>query len=180
MDKSLVKTSKFLSLLLRHRPETVDLVLDEQGWVSVDELLEKCRVAGRHISRSLLERVVRENDKKRFAFSEDGQFIRASQGHSLEVELDLTPLEPPALLFHGTVNDVLQAIVEAGLRKMRRHHVHLSADIETARKVGSRRGRPIVLTVRAGEMHQTGIDFFRSANGVWLTDHVPPDYIDFP
>ncbi|HRG96056.1 MAG TPA: RNA 2'-phosphotransferase [Polyangiaceae bacterium] len=176
----LVKTSKFLSYVLRHRPEELGLTLDPQGWVDVALLLERCRERGRPITRAHLDEVVRENPKRRFALSDDGARIRASQGHSVEVELAYAPASPPATLFHGTPRTALAAIRAAGLSKMARHHVHLSADTATARAVGGRRGEPVVLTVDAARMHADGHVFTVSANGVWLTERVPPEYLGFP
>lgn len=180
MDRSLVQTSKFLSLVLRHRPDLIGLSLDEQGWAKIEELIDAARRSGRHLTRELLDRVVRENDKKRFALSEDRTKIRASQGHSIDVDLGLEPLQPPEMLYHGTVSRSLASIRETGLRCGSRRHVHLSRDTETAAGVGRRRGRPVVLQIRSGAMHREGFAFYLSANGVWLTDHVPADYIVFP
>jgi putative RNA 2'-phosphotransferase len=180
MDGRLVRTSKFMSQVLRHAPETVGLRLDEAGWVDVDELFAAAAQAGVQLDRPTLERVVAENDKKRFAFSEDGVRIRASQGHSVSVELGLEPQAPPDILFHGTADRNLDSIRAQGLIPGRRTHVHLSADEETAVNVGRRHGRPVVLRVAAGAMHRAGHPFYRSDNGVWLTDAVAPDHIQFP
>ena len=171
------RISKFLSLVLRHEPETIGLHLDEQGWADVTELLEKSRAKGRAFGLADLEEVVITNDKQRFAFNEDRTRIRANQGHSIEVDLALEPKTPPDILFHGTVARFLDAILSEGLAKMSRQHVHLSADRETAERVGSRRGAPVVLVVKAGEMARQGHVFFLSENGVWLTDIVPVGYI---
>jgi putative RNA 2'-phosphotransferase len=179
MNENLTSTSKFLSLILRHKPETIGLVLDENGWADVEELLSKAAESGRPITRTILERVVAENDKKRFAFDETGQRIRASQGHSIDIDLALTPVEPPSQLYHGTATRFVESIREKGLIAGNRQHVHLSADHETAIKVGQRHGKPIVLSVDSGAMVQAGHVFFRSANGVWLTDHVPPQFLTF-
>lgn len=180
MKAHLVKTSKFLSLVLRHQPEAIGLQLDDQGWVAVDELL-RCSQQGPYpLTHELLEEVVRTNNKQRFAFSPDGMRIRASQGHSIDVDLALSPLEPPEVLFHGTADRNIASIRQGGLRKGQRQHVHLSSDEQTAIKVGQRHGKPEVLTIRAGEMHRQGHLFYRSENGVWLTDHVPPQFIVFP
>lgn len=169
------KKSKFLSLLLRHRPEKVGLVLDQNGWANVPELLAKT-----NISMSELLVIVAENDKNRFTFNEDQSKIRANQGHSLkQIDLELQSVEPPNFLFHGTVSKFMQPIRDRGLLKMNRQHVHLSKDRETAIKVGSRRGKPIILSVRASDMYQDGFEFYCSKNGVWLTDHVPTKYINF-
>ncbi len=180
MDKRLVKKSKFLSLVLRHKPETINLKLDESGWVSVEELLAACKENNFDLSEDELREVVATNDKKRFAFSDDGKKIRASQGHSVDVELGYAPKEPPEKLFHGTAAKFLDSIKEKGLIKGERHHVHLSQDFETAVKVGSRRGKAVVLEIDSKRMHEAGIDFFISENGVWLTEKVPVNYITFP
>ena len=180
MNEKQIKTiSKFLSLVLRHSPQTIGLQLDEQGWADVTELLEKATQQPRDITREILDEVVSTNDKKRFAFNEDSTRIRASQGHSLSVDLDLQAQEPPEFLYHGTVFKFIAAIQNEGLRKMSRQQVHLSRDKETAVKVGSRRGAPVVLVVKAGQMHRDGNVFYLSANGVWLTDQVLPAYINF-
>lgn len=180
MDAQLVRMSKFISKVLRHAPESVGLRLDQAGWVDVDDLLAAARGAGVAMDRATLERVVAENDKKRFAFSADGARIRASQGHSVEVELGLQPVKPPEVLFHGTADRNLDSIRAQGLIPGRRTHVHLSKDEATAVNVGRRHGRPVVLRVRAGEMHRAGHAFYRSDNGVWLTSAVPAAHIDFP
>jgi putative RNA 2'-phosphotransferase len=176
-EKELVRLSKFLSLILRHNPGAAGISLDEQGWVLVSVLLEKVNAKGFAIDEADLNRLVATNSKKRFAFSEDGLRIRASQGHSVEVELGYAPAEPPGLLYHGTAAHFLDSILEKGLLKMARHHVHLSADPLTAQQVGQRQGRAVVLQVNAGQMQADGFVFYRSANGVWLTDAVLPDYI---
>lgn len=174
-----VRTSKFLSLVLRHEPGLIGITLDEAGWVPVSELLRACREHGRPVTPDELREVVEGNDKRRFSFSEDGLRIRASQGHSVPVNLGYDPADPPELLYHGTAEKFLPLIREQGLRKGARHHVHLSHDAETARRVGGRRGRPFVLEVRSGRMRREGYEFFLSANGVWLTERVPPEFITF-
>ena len=180
MDKgSVVRASKFLSLVLRHEPGLIGITLDEAGWVEVSELLRACRAHGRPLTLEELREVVAVNDKRRFSFSEDGRRIRASQGHSVPVELGYDPADPPAELYHGTAEKFLPLIREQGLKKGARHHVHLSHDVETARRVGGRRGRPVVLAVDSGRMRGEGHEFFLSANGVWLTERVPPEYITF-
>jgi len=173
------KISKFLSLVLRHKPETIGIQLDEAGWVDVDMLLDRLRTRFPAIDRGTLERVVAENDKQRFRFDESGARIRANQGHSLDIELDLAPLEPPAILLHGTVAKFLDAIMREGLIKGSRQHVHLSDNKQTAEKVGARRGKPILLTIDAARMHADGHQFYRSDNGVWLAEHVPAEYLMF-
>lgn len=172
-----VATSKFLSLVLRHRPERIGLTLDAGGWAEVDDLVRCARAHGRLIDRALIEEVVAKNDKQRFAFSEDGRRIRASQGHSIDVSLGLEPRVPPARLFHGTADRFLDSIRRHGLVRGSRHHVHLSLDRDTAQRVGARHGRAVVLEVDAAAMHAAGYAFFRSDNGVWLTESVPPAYL---
>lgn len=173
--KSNVQISKFLSLVLRHRPEKIELSLDENSWANVDELLEKLPF---QIDFAKLEEIVSTNDKKRFAFSDDFKKIRANQGHSIQVDLNLTPAEPPEILFHGTPTNSLQSIRRQGLKKGKRHHVHLSPDVETARRVGGRRGKAVVLKILSGEMHRAGHQFFQSENGVWLVDRVPRAFLE--
>lgn len=179
MNQPAIQISKFLSLVLRHEPEKIGLTLDAAGWVSVDDLLAACRANGKAISLEELQDVVASNDKQRFSFSDDGSLIRANQGHSVEVELGYEAAIPPASLFHGTAERFLASIQEQGLLKGKRHHVHLSADIETATKVGQRHGKPTVLQVDSGKMHQDGFIFYFSTNGVWLTEHVPVPYLMF-
>lgn len=179
-DPQTIATSKFLSLVLRHQPEVVGIALDSSGWVDVEELLAACAKHGRRITPEQLRHVVESSDKKRFAFSEDGKRIRASQGHSVEVELGYEPAEPPEILFHGTAERFLDSIRTQGLTRQARHHVHLSETAQTATAVGHRHGKPVVLRIKSGEMHRRGVEFFRSANGVWLVDAVPPSDIEFP
>ncbi|MCX5312024.1 RNA 2'-phosphotransferase [Streptomyces sp. NBC_00154] len=177
-ERRTVKVSKYLSKHLRHHPERIGIALDANGWVPIDELL---RATTRHnfpITRAELDHVVAVNDKQRYAI--EGDRIRASQGHTVPVDLDLPPVEPPAYLYHGTVGHALDAIRTEGLRPMNRRHVHLSPDRETATHVGARRGRPVVLSVDAAAMHRAGHVFYVSANGVWLTEAVPPEFLRFP
>lgn len=174
------RISKFLSLVLRHRPELIGIELDAQGWVSVQELLTQAHRQGTRFSEVELRQVVRESDKQRFALSEDGVMIRANQGHSVPVDLALERSVPPEMLYHGTVAIFLADIREKGLLKGKRHHVHLSPDEATATKVGSRRGKPVILQIASQRMHTDGVEFYLSANGVWLTEHVPSGYISFP
>jgi putative RNA 2'-phosphotransferase len=180
MKERTVKISKFLSLVLRHKPETIGLRLDGAGWVNIADLLAALDAHGRPVTRAELEEVVATNEKQRFACDEEGKRIRANQGHSVEIELDYAPAEPPEILYHGTASRFLGSIFASGLVKGQRHHVHLSADTETALKVGQRHGKPVVLTVKAAAMHAAGQVFYLSANGVWLTDAVPPAYLEFP
>jgi len=176
-DKQRTRASKFLSKHLRHDPCGLGLTLETGGWVSVDALLDGCGRAGMPLSRDELAEIVAGNDKQRFAFDETGTRIRANQGHSVEVDLRLEPTEPPAVLFHGTGADTVPVVLLEGPRKMRRHHVHLSPDVETATRVGARHGRPVVLAVDAAAMTRAGHRFYVSANWVWLTDEVPPAFL---
>ena len=177
MKKQLVKTSKFLSLILRHRPGRIGLSLDDNGWVSIQGLLDAANAKGYKITRTLLDEVVFTNDKQRFSYSHDGQMIRANQGHSVKIDLDLEPAAPPRTLYHGTVERFLDSMMTSGIQKMQRQHVHLSATIETAKNVGGRRGTPVVLQVDSGAMNHDGYTFYLSMNGVWLTDLVPWEYV---
>ena len=177
-DRRTVRVSKYLSRHLRHQPERIGLSPDPGGWVEIDALLAAAAAHGFRLTREELDHVVATNDKRRFAV--EGTRIRASQGHSIDVELGLPAADPPAYLYHGTVAAALDAIRAEGLRPMNRHDVHLSPDRETATRVGARRGRPVVLSVDAGAMHRDGHVFHVSANGVWLTKAVPPRYLRFP
>ena len=179
-DKETIKTSKFLSLILRHEPERVGLSLGDAGWIGVDELLRAVNQHGISLTLDQLKHIVATSDKKRFAFSEDGLRIRASQGHSVEVDLQYEPQEPPELLYHGTATRFLESIRKDGLLRIERHDVHLAAETKVTLQVGGRHGKPMLLIIRAGEMHKAGHVFRRSANGVWLVNHVPPQYIEFP
>ena len=174
------KISKFLSYVLRHDPAQIGITLDSAGWTDVAALLAASAAHGVSFTRDELTQVVATSDKQRFALSPDGARIRANQGHSVEVELELAPAVPPATLYHGTVDRFLDSIRAHGLIKGERHHVHLSADLATAQKVGGRRGKPVVLVVRAADMVAAGHAFFVSANGVWLTEAVPAAFVDFP
>lgn len=171
------RISKFLSLILRHQPETINLKLDENGWAEVDELITKSAKGRMHFSFEDLEEVVETNNKKRFAFNEDKTRIRASQGHSIDIDLALKTMQPPDFLYHGTAEANISSILENGIEKRSRQHVHLSADKETATKVGMRHGKPVILTIRTKEMHEDGIAFYLSANEVWLTDFINAKYI---
>jgi putative RNA 2'-phosphotransferase len=174
-ERRVVKISKYLARHLRHRPERIGLALSPEGWADVTELLAAASRHGFALTRSELEHVVDVNDKKRYEM--DGNRIRAVQGHSVPVELDLPPVDPPELLYHGTVRHSVASILREGLLPMGRHAVHLSPDRETARRVGARRGRPVVLTVASGRMAADGHAFRVSANGVWLAGSVPPEYL---
>jgi putative RNA 2'-phosphotransferase len=177
MDDRAVRISKFLSLVLRHQPEMIGLNLDQAGWASATQLIEAARLRGFDFTLEELQNVVDGNDKKRFSLSEDGLLIRANQGHSVKVELGYAPTAPPEILYHGTAERFLTSIKQRGLIKGKRHHVHLSADVDTATKVGRRHGKPVVLRIEAWLMHRDGYVFYISANGVWLTEHVPVQYL---
>lgn len=179
MNQKTVKQSKFLSLILRHEPNKIGLTLNEAGWASVSELLTQLATHGRGMSMKELEHVVTVDDKQRFSFNTDKTRIRANQGHSLQtLDLGLQAVEPPEILYHGTAERFLASILQRGLEKRSRQHVHLSADTETAHKVGIRHGKPIILKVAARQMQRDGLIFYHSANGVWLTDHVPTAYVE--
>ena len=178
-DRS-TKISKFLSLVLRHKPDAIGITLDDAGWIDIATLLTAAAAHNMTFSREELLQVIAASDKQRFALSDDTLRIRANQGHSIPVDLALKPLTPPEILYHGTAARFLTAIRQDGLRKMQRQHVHLCADIDTASNVGERHGKLAMLHIRAGDMHRAGLLFFQSANGVWLTDSVPPAYILFP
>ncbi len=176
-----IKLSKTLSYHLRHTPEKIGLTLGDGGWVKVSDLIAGLKThKGRTLTIERLREVVADCPKKRFSLSQDETLIRANQGHSVEVDLQLEPATPPSILYHGTADRFLEAITDGGLKKMSRHHVHLSADTETAYKVGSRHGRPVILEVESRKMFDDGFVFFRSENGVWLTDAVPAEYIVSP
>jgi putative RNA 2'-phosphotransferase len=177
-DRRTVRISKYLARHLRHDPGRIGITLDSRGWVRVTELLEAAARHGFSFTAEELQRAVRTNDKQRYIL-QDG-WIRANQGHSVPVELDLPEMEPPALLYHGTVPATLPAIRAEGLKSMRRHHVHLSPDPDTATRVAARRGRPVVLTVDSAAMYAEGHAFHVSLNGVWLTGHVPPRFLGIP
>jgi putative RNA 2'-phosphotransferase len=179
-EKDTVRVSKFLSLILRHEPDKVGLKLDDAGWVDVDELLSAVNQRAMPLTLEQLQHVVATNPKKRFAFSEDGSRIRASQGHSVDIDLQYAPTAPPEVLYHGTATRFLDGIRRHGLQKMARHDVHLSAETKVTLQVGGRHGKPVLLVIRAGEMHRTGHVFRCSANGVWLVASVPPEFINFP
>ena len=170
------KISKSLSYWLRHRPDAANLELDSHGWAKVGDVLSAMKAHNLGGQTELVE-TIEHNDKKRFELSPDRALIRARQGHSVTIELDWPVTRPPATLYHGTVPKFLDAIMAEGLKPMARHHVHLSPDIETATKVGQRRGKPTILGVDAAHMHQDGQIFYLTDNGVWLTDAVPSHYL---
>lgn len=180
VDQQVAHLSKFLSLILRHHPDTIGLTLDEGGWTDVNELLRKATAAGQPISRQQLEDVVAHNNKQRFRFNADGTRIRANQGHSIEVDLGLEAQAPPSSLYHGTATRFLANIRQEGLRKGSRQHIHLTTDFDTAHTVGQRHGTPVILTVDATAMYGAGHLFYCSENGVWLTDHVPVNFLTIP
>lgn len=171
------KTSKFLSYVLRHHPELIDLNLDENGWANVDELITKLTNDSQKFTFEELDEIVQTNDKKRFIFNEDKTRIRANQGHSIDINLALIPQQPPEFLYHGTAQSNIESILENGIEKRNRQHVHLSQDKETATKVGMRHGKPIILVINTKEMSEDGIEFYLSENDVWLTDFVESKYI---
>lgn len=172
-----IQLSKFLSFILRHKPDEIGLTLGPEGWVNIDELLQKANAAGTTFGRADLLDVVESSDKKRFSVSPDGLKIRAAQGHSVSVELGLPSQEPPSILYHGTATRFVVAILSEGLKPQARQQVHLSSDETTAQRVGQRHGRPHIFKVDAGGMHAKGLKFYRADNGVWLTDHVPPEFL---
>ena len=179
MNARAVKVSKYLAKHLRHEPDAIGLRLQAGGWVHVHELLAACRRHGFPITRAELDAAVNEPGKRRYQYDPTGRKIRAVQGHSVDVDLGYEPAEAPALLYHGTYPAALDAIFEQGLLPMRRQHVHLSADQDTARTVGARRGRPVILAVDAAAAHADGHVFYRAANGIWLTGRVDPRYLSF-
>lgn len=173
---SLKETSKFISLILRHKPETIGITLDEHGWANVDELI--AGIAKTHpIDMAILDQIVAEDEKQRYSFNEDKTLIRANQGHSIPVDVELEEKQPPEILYHGTGEKYVSSINEQGLIPKSRLYVHLSGDEETARKVGQRHGKPVIYKVKSGEMYNDGYKFFRSVNGVWLTKSVPVKYL---
>ncbi|MBA5794048.1 RNA 2'-phosphotransferase [Flavobacterium sp. xlx-214] len=176
-EKELTDKSKFLSLVLRHQPETIGIKLDENGWTDVNLLIEKVNQSGVKLDKSTLIEIVSTNSKKRFAFNENQDKIRASQGHSVNIELGYINQKPPRILFHGTSEKNVESILKIGLEKRNRQHVHLSNDIETALKVGQRHGKPIILEISTGDMFKDNFTFFISDNNVWLTDNVPNKYV---
>lgn len=177
MKKEHIRISKFLSLVLRHKPQKIGIQLDNEGWADIEELIEKSRREGIKLDRDTLSEVVATNDKKRYSFNEDETKIRANQGHSIEVDLGLEPVTPPPVLYHGTAVRFWDSIQKKGLIKGGRQFVHLSEDMETAVKVGIRHGKPLILIIDSKKMSEQGITFFLSKNGVWLTEFVHIQYI---
>jgi putative RNA 2'-phosphotransferase len=178
MDEKQVKhLSKFISLVLRHRPDIIGLSLDENGWANTNELLEKMNNDKKEIDLPLLEFIVSTNAKQRFSFNTDGSMIRANQGHSVDIDLQLQPARPPVHLFHGTAIQFVPSILETGIQKGSRQHVHLSSDLDTAKQVGSRHGKPAIFQINSGQMVEDGFVFYLSENKVWLTDNVPAQYL---
>lgn len=173
------RESKFLALILRHKPEAVGITLDEHGWADVAALIDGVNRTGKYtLDRAMLDEIVRTDGKQRYAYSEDGTKIRANQGHSVQVDVELEELTPPEYLWHGTAERFAEPILREGLKPMSRLYVHLSPDEETARKVGVRHGKLYLFRVHTGEMARQGYRFWRSANGVWLTEHVPPQFLE--
>jgi putative RNA 2'-phosphotransferase len=177
--KKKIKVSKFLSLILRHHPGAGGITLTKEGWASTADVLKSLQKNFEGVTRSVLREIVAEDDKRRFAFGKHGDLIRANQGHSIDVDLGLIPVDPPDILFHGTARSTIWLIQRDGIRPMQRQYVHLSPDPETAEKVGKRHGDPYVIMVKAAEMADDGMSFYRSENGVWLTDWVPVEYLCF-
>lgn len=175
-EQDFTKVSKFLSYALRHKPEAINLTLDDKGWASVADIIEKAKPQIT-LTPALIRQVVIDNEKKRFSLSYDNQYIRANQGHSIKVDLQLIPEKPPAVLYHGTATRFLDSIKREGLKPGKRHHVHLSSDIETATAVGKRYGKPSIIEIPASAMHQQGFKFFLSKNKVWLTEYVPANFL---
>lgn len=177
MSKTLESTSKYLSLILRHKPETIGISLDEHGWANVDELI--AGISKTHdLNMNILEEIVRTDNKQRYSFNEDKTLIRANQGHSIPVDVELKKVEPPEHLYHGTGEKYVNSIDQSGLIPKSRLYVHLSGDIETAINVGKRHGKPVVYQVSSDIMQKDGYEFFRSVNGVWLTKEVPVKYLE--
>lgn len=176
-EQNKTKIGKLLSMILRHEPEKIGITLDENGWAEVKELREKCARKHLHFTIDELEEIVATNNKKRYSFNENKTKIRANQGHSIDIDIDLPTITPPEFLYHGTAERFLSSIGEKGIQKMSRQHVHLSHEKSTAENVGSRHGKAVVLTILSRKMYADGIKFYQAANGVWLTDYIDPKYI---
>lgn len=178
MKDRLQKTSKFLSLILRHKPEVIGIELDRNGWAEVSELIDGVNKSGKYVlDTDILDEIVRTDEKGRYSFSDDHTRIRANQGHSIQVDVDLKRCQPPEYLYHGTAEKYVESIEKQGLIPNGRLYVHLSSDVATAEKVGSRHGKPVIYRIHSGEMYRQGYDFYISANGVWLADFIPVNFI---
>ncbi len=177
MKPELIKISKFLSLILRHKPESIGVSMSPHGWVKINELIQAAEKHRIYFNKKLIDQVIKEDNKQRFTYSTDGESIRANQGHSINIELELKPSKPPKILYHGTASRFMENIRKKGLLKMNRQHVHLSLLKKTAYDVGKRHGKPIILIIDANRMTKDGYDFYLSKNGVWLTEHVAPQYL---
>lgn len=170
--------SKYISLILRHRPDTIGISLDEHGWADVEEMLEGINKTGTVIDKALLEKIVKEDNKQRYSFNDEHTLIRANQGHSIPVDVGLEEVIPPEILYHGTGEKFVSSIDQQGLIPKSRLYVHISGDKDTARTVGMRHGKPVVYKIKSGDMHIDGYVFYKSVNGVWLTKEVPPKYLE--
>lgn len=179
-ERRLERLSKFISMILRHKPEVIGITLDEHGWADVDELIKGINETGEEVefSKTTLEKIVKTDKKQRYSVSQDKTLIRANQGHSIPVDVELEKKEPPKILYHGTGVKSVKAIQEQGLLSMERLYVHLSTDVETATNVGKRHGTPVIFKVNTEQMQKDGYDFFQSVNGVWLTKEVPAKYLE--
>lgn len=179
-ERRLERLSKFISMILRHKPEVIGITLDEHGWADVDELIKGINETGEEVefSKDTLEAIVKTDKKQRYSFSQDKTLIRANQGHSIPVDVELEKKEPPKVLYHGTGSRFVKSIQEQGLLPMERLYVHLSTDVETATNVGKRHGTPVIFKVNTEQMQKDGYDFFQSVNGVWLTKEVPAKYLE--
>jgi len=180
VDRRTIRTSRFLSYVLRHNPDSIGLRLDESGWAELSDLIRCAGDGGVRLSPELIDVVLSSGDKQRFSLSEDGRCIRANYGHSLPIDIDLKPGEPPPVLFHGTAVRFLDSISKKGLVPRRRQYVHLCSDGSTAMRVGRRHGRAVVLAIDAGAMAAEGLEFLKVPDGVWLTKSVPLEFIRFP
>ena len=176
-NNQLKHKSKFLSLILRHKPETIGLTLDQHGWAIIPDLIEKAKAKNINYTLEIIEEIVAQNNKKRFTFNEDKTKIRANQGHSIDVDMQFIPIEPPEILYHGTSIKNVDSIKESGIEKRNRQYVHLIAELDTAHNVGSRHGKPIILEINSREMYEDDIEFYLSKNKVWLTHYIDPKYI---
>lgn len=179
-ERRLKRLSKFISMILRHRPEVIGITLDEHGWADVEKLIKGINETGEEVefSKATLEEIVKTDEKQRYSFSQDKALIRANQGHSVPVDVELERKEPPKVLYHGTGSKSVEAIKKQGILSMERLYVHLSTDVETATKVGKRHGTPVIFQVNSEQMQKDGYDFFQSVNGVWLTKEVPAQYLE--